>query len=43
MNDGRWTTIREAMDDWSKTIRLCVIVTVTRVPAPVLLWLVLRR
>ena len=43
MNDGRWATVREALDDWPKTVRLCVIVAVTRVPAPVLFWLVLRR
>ena len=43
MNDGRWSTIREALDNWPKTARLCVIVTLTRVPAPILIWLAFRR
>jgi hypothetical protein len=43
MNDGRWPAIRDALGSWPKTLQLCVIITVTRVPVPVLLWLVLKH
>lgn len=27
MNDGRWSAIRDALETWPKTTRLCVIIT----------------
>jgi hypothetical protein len=29
---GRWNTVRYAIDDWGRTIRLCLILTVLSVP-----------
>jgi hypothetical protein len=29
---GRWSTVRYAIDDWGRTIRLCLILIVLSVP-----------
>jgi hypothetical protein len=43
MHAGRWSTICEALDNWPKTVRLCLIIAVMQLPVPFLLWLVMGR
>lgn len=41
--EQKWQTIRFALESWSRTARLCVIMLVMSVPVDTLAWLVLRR
>ncbi len=37
---GKWQTVRYALDSWSRTVRLCLIVLAMQAPVTVLIWLI---
>lgn len=36
----KWRTVRFALDNWSRTARLCVIFLTLNVPVEILMWLI---
>ncbi|MEA2203120.1 MAG: hypothetical protein QOI89_3886 [Solirubrobacteraceae bacterium] len=40
--DGRWRVVRSALQSWSRTTRLCVIILIAGVPMDALTWTILR-
>jgi hypothetical protein len=39
---GKWRTVGAALEDWPRTIRLCLIVMSMNAPVGFILWLILH-